>query len=103
MINLLLWWEDSLTTPSVLRNNHYKISERKMKKEQTRQEFKYHLFGWILFIVCAVFFILSSLKNHDTLALVGSIIFLIACFAFIIPLFCSLNKKEDDLPNVKRS
>lgn len=43
--------------------------------------------GWLLFIVSALFFILASLRAGDNLALAGSIFFLIACFAFLVPLF----------------
>jgi predicted membrane channel-forming protein YqfA (hemolysin III family) len=57
-----------------------------------RQDLKYHLFGWILFIVCAIFFIASSLKNGDTLTFFGSILFLIACIVFLIPLFKTIKK-----------
>jgi len=46
----------------------------------------YQLWGWILFMVCAAFFIAASIKNHDALTLAGSIIFLIACVVFLIPL-----------------
>lgn len=66
-----------------------------MKEEQESQigrETKYYLSGWILFIICAIFFIASSLKNHDTLTFIGSVIFLIACIVFLIPLVMS-NKK----------
>ena len=51
-----------------------------------KDDIKYHLAGWILFIVCAGFFIASSVKNGDWLTLVASIIFLMACVIFIIPL-----------------
>lgn len=56
------------------------------------QEIRYQLAGWILFIICAIFFIVSSLKNHDILTFLGSVIFLIACIVFLIPLVRS-NKK----------
>lgn len=65
-------------------------------KEQAKRELKYHLAGWILFVVCAVFFILSSLKNHDALTLIGSIIFLIACVFFLIPLLVSFKNVNND-------
>jgi len=68
----------------------------KKKNELFEQEIKYHLVGWILFIICAIFFIVSSLKNHDTLAFIGSIIFLIACVFFLIPLFSSYKNMGDD-------
>ncbi|MCD6486104.1 MAG: hypothetical protein J7K35_02085 [Syntrophobacterales bacterium] len=66
---------------------------KKNQKNQTGQETKYQLAGWILFVICAIFFIASSLKNHDLLAFAGGVIFLIACIVFLIPLVGS-NKKS---------
>ena len=60
-----------------------------MEKNQENKiglEIKYQLAGWILFIICAIFFIASSLKNQDILTFIGSVIFLIACIVFLIPL-----------------
>jgi hypothetical protein len=57
------------------------------------QDLKYQLLGWILFIVCAIFFIASSLKNGDILTFIGSVIFLIACVIFLIPLFRTIKKR----------
>jgi uncharacterized membrane protein YtjA (UPF0391 family) len=51
-----------------------------------KQDMKFQRWGWILFIICAAFFIASSIKNRDFLSLAASIIFLIACVFFIIPL-----------------
>jgi uncharacterized membrane protein YhhN len=56
----------------------------------TEKEKRYHVAGWILFLICAVLFIASGIKNKDTLTLAGSIVFLIACVVFLIPL---LHKK----------
>ena len=68
-----------------------------MKKhgKQLERKIKFQLFGWILFIFCAIFFILSSLKNHDTLTFIGSVIFLVACIVFLIPLFMPGNKNGE--------
>jgi len=66
------------------------------QKNQIRRDIKYQLAGWILFILCAVFFIASSLKNHDTLTLIGGGIFLIACIIFLIPLVRPDVKVEND-------
>ncbi len=67
------------------------------------REVKYHLAGWVLFILCALFFIASSIKNGDALALIGSVVFLLACLLFIVPLIwpekearCE-NRKDDDV------
>ena len=46
----------------------------------------YHLAGWLLFIVCAVFFIAQSLTDNNLLGLGGSIVFFAGCVAFLIPL-----------------
>ncbi len=44
------------------------------------------LAGWILFIVSAVFFIASAWRSGDMPALLGGLFFLIACFAFLVPI-----------------
>jgi len=61
-------------------------------KNHEGQDLKYQLLGWILFIVCAIFFIASSLKNGDPLTLIGSVVFLIACMVFLMPLFRTIKK-----------
>ena len=43
------------------------------------------LAGWLLFILCALFFIASSVHNRDILTFIGSVIFLVACLVFIVP------------------
>jgi uncharacterized membrane protein YhhN len=53
----------------------------------TEKEKRYHVAGWILFVICAVVFIASGIKNKDMLTIAGSIVFLIACVVFLIPLF----------------
>jgi len=65
----------------------------KENKKPFEREIKYQLLGWVLFIFCAIFFILSSLKNHDILTFIGSVIFFIACIVFLIPLLMPKNKR----------
>ena len=55
-----------------------------------KKELKYQLWGWILFIVCAFIFIVSSIRTGDVLMLIGSLFFLVACFLFLIPLLRKL-------------
>jgi len=57
-----------------------------MSHESRRRERNYHLAGWALFLICAIFFVASSLATHNVLSLTGSAIFLIACVIFMIPL-----------------
>jgi len=58
----------------------------KMTDHRQKRERKYNLWGWLLFIISALGFMASSLKNHDPLALVASLFFLVACIVFLIPL-----------------
>jgi len=67
-----------------------------MTKGKLNQKIRYQICGWALFVLCAVFFIAASLKNRDILGLVASIIFLIACFVFIIPLVMNSRKGNGD-------
>jgi hypothetical protein len=43
------------------------------------------ILGWILFIVSALAFIVSSIRSGDTVGLIGGAFFLLACFVFLIP------------------
>ena len=56
-----------------------------MPDDNSKQEKKFHLWGWILFLVCAGFFIASSIKGGDVLGLTGGIVFLAGCVVFLIP------------------
>lgn len=49
-------------------------------------ELKLQLLGWILFILSASFFIAASIRAGDVLSLLGSLLFLFACFVFLVPL-----------------
>ncbi len=60
--------------------------ENQNQRTQNREEKNYHILGWVLFIVCAAFFIISSLLNKDIWTFAGSIVFLAACIVFLIPL-----------------
>jgi F0F1-type ATP synthase assembly protein I len=48
---------------------------------------KLHILGWVLFIISAVAFIASSIRNGDLPGLIGGVFFLIACVVFLIPFF----------------
>ena len=51
-----------------------------------QKERKYNLFGWVLFVISAFFFIAASLKTGDPLGLAGGLLFLAACGLFLVPL-----------------
>jgi len=60
------------------------------RKTSENPEIRYHLAGWILFVICAVFFLAASWKSGDWLAFSGSVVFLVACLVFMVPLFRSV-------------
>ena len=66
-----------------------------MSGDNGKREERFHLWGWVLFLVCAGFFIASSIESNDILGLIGSIIFLIACVVFIVPLVIKKGHSED--------
>lgn len=66
-----------------------------MKEIQKIQENRQQLVGWILFVLCALFFIASSIKNRDTLTFIGSVLFLISCIFFIVPLVRKMKNSAD--------
>lgn len=49
-------------------------------------ELKLQLWGWGLFILSAGFFTAASIRAGDMLSLLGSLLFLVACILFLIPL-----------------
>lgn len=72
------------------------ITMIKKQKNRINGEIGYQLSGWILFLGCALFFIASGWENNDMLTFTGSIIFLIACILFLIPLVKEIKKTDDD-------
>jgi len=67
---------------------------RKHKENKIGYEIKYQLSGWMLFVVCAIFFIASCLKSQDILMVIGSVIFLLACILFLIPLVRKIKNSQ---------
>ena len=51
---------------------------------------RFQLLGWVLFVFSALFFISSSLRAGDPVSLIGGLLFLFACFAFLIPLVSTM-------------
>ena len=57
-----------------------------MAEDKKNRERKFHLWGWLLFMVCAGFFIASNVEDGSIVGLIGSVIFLVACVVFLVPL-----------------
>ncbi len=64
--------------------------------DKMSRESKFNLWGWFLFLICAVLFITSAVMNGDIYYLIGSIVFLFACLIFIFPLLKKRIKDKDD-------
>lgn len=47
------------------------------------------VFGWILFFVCALLFVAEGFLSQSPLLLTASLLFLIGCLFFIVPLLKS--------------
>ncbi len=45
---------------------------------------KIELGGWVLFIVSAIFYIISNFVSGQLIALAGSVFFLLACIVFVV-------------------
>jgi hypothetical protein len=66
-----------------------------MRSGESKRERGVQLCGWILFVVCALFFIANSVKGKDVLGFIGSFVFLIACFVFLVPFLSKRNDKDE--------
>ena len=54
-----------------------------MPDNGARKGKKYEIWGWLLFVISALFFIASSIRNGDMIGLLGGVFFLLACAAFL--------------------
>ena len=54
-----------------------------MSKDSPQKDKRYEIWGWILFTISALFFIVSSLRNRDIVGLLGGVFFLLACAVFL--------------------
>ena len=57
---------------------------------QARQR-RFHLWGWVLFVLSAMCYIIASLRADDPVGLAGGLLFLLACLVFLIPLLAELS------------
>lgn len=54
-----------------------------MSENNPHKARKYDLWGWILFVVSALFFMASSIRAGDMIGLLGGVFFLLACAVFL--------------------
>ena len=63
---------------------------------------RFQLWGWIIFIFSALFFIASSLRAGDPLSLIGGLLFLLACFVFLVPLIVEIAPGFNNLSRLRK-
>ncbi len=54
-----------------------------VSKNRSQKDKRYDLWGWLLFVVSALFFIASSIRAGDMVGLLGGVFFLLACVVFL--------------------
>lgn len=64
-------------------------------------QLRLQLCGWILFVFSALFFMASSLRAGDPVSLIGGLLFLLACFVFMLPLLAELRVPADSALNTR--
>ena len=52
-----------------------------------RSEWRFTLAGWLLFTASAGFFTWASMRAGERVAIAGSLLFLIACIVFLVPVW----------------
>lgn len=63
---------------------------------------RFQLWGWIIFIFSALFFIAASLRAEDPIGLIGGALFLLACIVFLLPLLAELRGSTSNLSRPRK-
>jgi hypothetical protein len=53
---------------------------------ENKKSLGFQIAGWVLFMACALCYIVANIRSGDWLSLAGSAIFLLACLVFMVPL-----------------
>ena len=56
-----------------------------MPTRKLERERRFQLFGWMIFVVCSILFIVSGVATGSPWGVAGSIVFLMGCVIFLIP------------------
>lgn len=54
-----------------------------MPDKSPKKQGRYDLWGWLLFVISALFFMASSIRAGDVVGFLGGTFFLLACIAFL--------------------
>ena len=52
-----------------------------------RREWHFTLAGWLLFTLSALFFTWAAVRAGDGIAIAASLLFLVACLVFLVPVW----------------
>ena len=63
---------------------------------------RFQLWGWIIFIFSALFFMAASIRADDPVSLIGGLLFLIACFVFLVPLVAEITAGSSSLSRLRK-
>lgn len=63
---------------------------------------RFQLWGWIIFIFSALFFMAASIRAADPIGLIGGALFLPACIVFLVPLFAELGASASNLSRPRK-
>lgn len=55
----------------------------------SRSKHAFEFIGWLIFVASALFFLASTIRSGDILSIVGSVLFLVACIVFMVPLLAA--------------
>ena len=65
-----------------------------MPKDEKNKDLITQLWGWVLFLICSILFILSGVRARDVVTIVASVIFLLGCVVFVIPLIQAIRRED---------
>ena len=74
--------------------NRTQGKETAMPENGKNKDLKVQLWGCILFVICAVLFILAGVRAQDIVTIAASVMFLLGCVVFMIPLLKAT--RQDD-------
>jgi hypothetical protein len=57
-----------------------------MPTHEKNKDLMVQLAGWVLFVICAILFIISGIRMRDVVSTAASIMFFLGCVVFIVPL-----------------
>jgi hypothetical protein len=70
--------------PSLIASATFRLEFPPHRLRSSQMHDRRELWGWLLFLVCAVLFVVASIRDRDLLIGVASVVFLVACVLFLV-------------------